>query len=1047
MIKHSRKIRLPPDLYSRNTFISLLVQHLLDRRPAIERHSSLEILDIGGRDSKLAWFLPQHTRLTILDQQSPPVDGKTTYVQGNACRLPFADQSFDLVVSIDLLPDLSTEEREKAVSEMLRVSRRHVIIAAPFQSVYTQTAHQLLRQYQQGWPVKQELHFPESLPDLDALEPYLGRHGVAYHKLGEGHLYHWYLQQLFALVAKQDLSIASTQPLNKSPITHANPVQPVPALSFPEFFNDHLFDLGHFRPPHYRTVLFCDKQEVPARQDLQELIANHNNFHTSTCLDMYGRALLELPQSLLTGSRQAINLLHSQMHEIQAVISEKQADKAELGQRVFVLEEEKKHWSAQTALHLQTVTLQETQLRSQDLLLGRLKTELEHSQKNERELINFIQLKEQALHEHRQQLTQNAEQFVALQNSLTQTQSDLNSIINSSTWRLIRSAQKVGAALYHPLRQSWQYVNKKLVHMGGAGKKSHLNLTGKSAGPKSPTNAYQEYLEGLQLSERDMEKLKISLRQLNYQPLFSIIVPVGAQTSLAQISGSLQSIKNQYYGKWEICLVIDPGVVAEIRAEIERQALSDTRWHLQYRTQNGDTAKFYNTALRACRGGYVTLLQPGHLLAPTAFQEVVTALQSHRYDLIYTDHDELDGAGTHINPFFKPDFDLDMLLAFDYIGSATVFRRKVISELGGYSGNGVAVTYDLLLRLTDKPRSIHHIPQVLYHTLPAPATAAVHVHTTETISQYQKALQDSIRRRHLQATVSDGLWPGSFRVQRAIHGSPMISIIIPFRDRVDLLRICLDSIFAKTTWENYEILLVNNSSELLETRDYMKEIEHCPRVRLLHYNAPFNFSAINNFAATSARGEYLLLLNNDTEIIEPDWLQNMLEHAQRPEVGVVGAKLLYRNNLVQHAGILVGGADLVNHCYGHLPAHQSGYFGQLNLVKSYSAVSSACFMVRKAVYEEMDGFDEENLAVTLHDVDFCLRLREKGYLVIYTPYATLYHQGISSLRAQPAPQEEYFLRRRHQNIFQQGDPFSNPHLYIEELGASLGVLTPSPPNH
>jgi GT2 family glycosyltransferase len=303
----------------------------------------------------------------------------------------------------------------------------------------------------------------------------------------------------------------------------------------------------------------------------------------------------------------------------------------------------------------------------------------------------------------------------------------------------------------------------------------------------------------------------------------------------------------------------------------------------------------------------------------------------------------------------------------------------------------------------------------------------------------KKALRDTLKKRKIKAEVLDGLWKFSYRVKREIEGEPLVSIIIPFKDKMDILKVCLNSIFEKTTYKNYEIILIDNASELLETIEYMKEVENCPRVRLFHYNAPFNYSAINNFAVLQSKGDYLLLLNNDTEVIEPEWIENMLEHAQRPEVGAVGAKLLYPVNLIQHAGVIIGVGGVANHAFSKKGFDDPGYFGLINSTRNLSAVTAACMMTRRDVYEKMHGLDEENLAVAFNDVDFCLRLREQGYLIVYTPYALLYHHESLSRGYDVNFNEEYFIRRRHQGILKQGDPYYNPNLTQERLDYSLKV--------
>jgi GT2 family glycosyltransferase len=1036
MIKQSRKIRLPADLYSRNTFFELLTQYILDQRTPEEHQRSLEILDIGGYEGKLAWFMPQHTKVTVLDQKPAPEEGKTNYVQGDARRLPFPDNSFDLVLSSDMIEHIAPEDRLTVLREMQRVSRRHIILAAPFQSIYNQKAEELInsqfREYTgQDHPFLSE-HLQNGLPELEQFEQYLSTQPLSYIKIGEGNIYNWYLHQL---------ATAAGHPLSNRP----NPaeVEGEKIQTFNEFFNDNLSKLGNFRAPTYRTVLFCDKSAILNRQAILEKIEEQNNFHTTTYFEAYKKAFNEIRLRATTEREGQSKILHSQIHEVQVIINEKRGENHQLQQQISSLENQLRQVSQQFISNTQKFQLMETQISSQDLLLGRLKVELEQSQKSEQELTNLIVLKEHNLHEKNQDLAQKNKQITGLQASLSEYKHELETVLNSRSWKLVRLYGHLKNTLYlrpkYLISIAWNVLHKMGFKEFLRRVKRKLFKTRQIA--EQSSSDYQKYLEEIQLTAKDIRQIKENIQNFEYKPLISIVVPV-YNVPEVWLRKAINSILNQYYEKWELCLADDASTEPHIKSVLKEYAALDPRIKVQYRPQNGGIVKASNTAFKMAQGAYIGLLDNDDELTPNALYEVVKALQETRYDLIYSDEDKLEMDGTPVEPYYKSDFDQDLLFSNNYICHFSVFRRKIMEEVGAFrEGTDGSQDYDLVLRFTDKKRSIRHIPKVLYHWRKIPGSTAATVEAKPYVFEAaKKALRDTLKRRGIKGEVLDGIWKGSYRVKREILGEPLVSIIIPFRDKVDILRICLDSIFAKTTYENYEILLVNNSSELLETREYMREIENCPRVRLLHYNAPFNFSAINNFASLRAEGEYLLLLNNDTEVIDPDWIQSMLEHAQRPEVGCVGAKLLYPNNLIQHAGVIIGVGGAANHCYAKFPSNQNGYFGQLNIVRQYSAVTAACIMIRKTIYEEMDGLDEENLAVSFNDVDFCLRLREKGYLNIYTPYALLYHHESLSRGYNVSFNEEYYLRRRHQGIFQKGDPYYNPNLSSERLDFTLKVL-------
>ena len=1062
MIKQSRKIRLPADLYSRNTLYGLLIENILTQRKPEENGHSLDILDVGGYEGKLGWFLPEHTRLTILDNKPAPEDGKTLHVQGDARHLPFPDGHFDLVISSDMLEHVPVQDRGLVIREMLRVSSRYLILAAPFQSIYTEKAEEYINQQfleNAGQPhpfLKEHIEF--GLPELGQVEQILAEQAVSYLKIGEGNIYNWYLQQLV-----QGNRLLAPEAAGQSNV-------------FNEFFNDHLFELGNFRAPTYRTVLFCDKSEVISRRAIMEIVEERNNFHTTTYFEAYKkvfeetRHLLQLKDVEISAREEqtveaiqkindledrleiewetaktresTIKLLQSQLEESQSVLSEREQQIEESQQRILDRDRDISELQGKLESQLHTLALMDTQIRSQDLLLGRLKQELEQSQASEQELTNLIILKEESLKAKTDDLTAKSQQINSLQSSLAEYKQELETVLMSKSWKLVRFYGRIKQVVYtrpkNLLFTAWQVLYKMGPREFLRRLRRKLFHT-QQASSSSPSD-YQKFIEENTLSLADLRTIKKDLESFEYKPLISILVPV-YNVPEVWLRKAIKSVLAQHYTKWELCLVDDASTEPHIRTVMQEFAHQDSRIRVHFRPQNGGIVKASNAALKMAKGAYVGLLDNDDELAPEALYEVLKALQKNRYDLIYSDEDKLEMDGSRTDPFFKPDYDQDLFLSNNYICHFSVLRRKIVEEVGGFRENtDGSQDYDLLLRFTDKKRQICHVPRILYHWRKIPGSTAARTDAKPyAYEAAKKALRDALRRRGIRGEVTDGVWKGSYRVRREIQGEPLISIIIPFRDQVEVLKACLDSIFAKTTWQNYEILLVNNASELLQTREYMREIEHCPRVRLLHYNAPFNYSALNNFASIRAAGEYLLLLNNDTEVIEPDWLQNMLEHAQRPEVGAVGAKLLYPNDTVQHAGVVLGIGGAANHAFAHTQKDQYGYFGQLSVVREYSAVTGACLMMRREIFDEMDGLDEENLAVSFNDVDFCLRLREKGYLVVYTPYAVLYHHESLTRGYNVSFNEEYYLRRRHQGIFQQGDPYYNPNLSRERLDFSLKI--------
>jgi len=375
-----------------------------------------------------------------------------------------------------------------------------------------------------------------------------------------------------------------------------------------------------------------------------------------------------------------------------------------------------------------------------------------------------------------------------------------------------------------------------------------------------------------------------------------------------------------------------------------------------------------------------------------------------------------------------------------------IYRKRIVDEIAGFRpGYDGSQDYDLVLRFIEKTNRIYHIPNVLYHWRIGLGSAASGSDAKPyTYLAAKKAIGDYLVRNNIGGEVVDAAWTGSYRVKREITGNPLVSIIIPSKDRVDVLKQCIRSVLQKTEYENYEILVVDNQSVEPGTLDYYNSIRNHAKIKILQYDKPFNFAAINNYAVSGARGEHILFLNNDTEVISTEWLSAMLEHSQRQEVGAVGAKLLYPNNTIQHCGVILGlGTHRVaGHAYWRCPDH-FGYFGRISITGNYSVVTAACMMVRKEVFEEVGGFDEK-LPFAYNDVDLCLKIRERDYLIVYTPYAQLYHRESYSRSYEHTLEKQRrflkeieYVRARWGHVIDKGDPYYNTNLTLDKEDFSI----------
>jgi GT2 family glycosyltransferase len=486
-------------------------------------------------------------------------------------------------------------------------------------------------------------------------------------------------------------------------------------------------------------------------------------------------------------------------------------------------------------------------------------------------------------------------------------------------------------------------------------------------------------------------------------PLVSVILQSDA-APIDAVAETVASIVAQTCGRWQLL----------VAASMEKQSALQTR----FRDDRIKVCVSVGENDPACpdmaTGEFIALLRAGDLLEPHALHEMVQAF-SPQTDLIYSDED-LIISGKPCEPRFKPDWSPDLLLSANYLGTFTLIRRTLAEELGGFRpAFAGAEDFDLFLRVTEKARSICHIPKVLWHR--ARATVSTPVAAAET-----GALASALQRRGVDAKVEPGRFTGCYRVRYAIHSTRKISVIIPTRDRTELLSRCIESFVAKTAYPHYEIVIIDNNSQLPETLDYLRNQPH----RVLSYPGPFNYAAICNYGVRETDGEWILFLNNDTEILDADWLTAMAEHVQRPGVGAVGALLLYPEGTVQHAGVVLREDGIATHAYlGCSPDAESAI--QLHTVCNYSAVTGACLLVRREVFERCGGFDEKDFVVIFNDVDFCLRLVEQGFRNIFTPHARLLHHESATRGVQFRPVEAKLMRQRW-GRFIAHDPCSNPNL-------------------
>ena len=548
-------------------------------------------------------------------------------------------------------------------------------------------------------------------------------------------------------------------------------------------------------------------------------------------------------------------------------------------------------------------------------------------------------------------------------------------------------------------------------------------VTGRQA--TDPDAAYREWAARSEQLRYQRERVMAAIAGFTYQPTVSIILPV-YNPPLDHLRDAIESVCGQYYAGWELCICDDGSTAAGVRETLDEYARRDARIRLDRAATNGGIAAASNRALKMATGEFVGLLDHDDRLTPDALFEIVATLQQADADLLYSDEDRLDRNGRRRAPRFKPAWSPDLLLSCMYLAHFTVYRKTVLDRVGGFreSFDG-SQDYDLALRFTEQTGKIVHIPKILYHWREQPGSASARPASHQSVIEAgRRALSDALARRRIDGTVVPQSRYGYYHVRRRVGPGRRVSIIIPTRDGGRRLRRCLESIDVRRREPDYEILVVDNGSREEATLDYLRRLPH----RVIRDDAPFNFSRLNNLAARAAGGDYLLFLNDDTEAISDDWLAALAEHTGRAEVGAVGGKLLTADGRIQHAGVVLGINGAAGHALRGVDGFDgAGYLNYANVTRNYSAMTAACLMMRREVFDEVGGFDEISFPIAFSDVDLCLRLRQRGYLIVFTPLALLYHYESSSRGLRREPQAEARLRKRWGDQLL-ADPYFNPNL-------------------
>jgi len=660
-------------------------------------------------------------------------------------------------------------------------------------------------------------------------------------------------------------------------------------------------------------------------------------------------------------------------------------------------------------------------------------------------LKNQIDTQQNLIDTQLSQFVSQGDEITSLHAAIAGLQAEKALIVNSTSWKVtkpLRFSKRVARALHRRGRTkaAWlktnavkanHLISNKKNQLGGYkplctwlyqryrvyGFKAFTSRVQREMNPVVTPDApqpfgYQQWIS--ECEKIDSEKLALFASQQSgfaSQPLISIVMPC-YNAPVQYLREAVDSLINQVYPNWELCIADDASTAQDTIKALHEFVSRDKRIKVVFREKNGHISNASNSAIALATGDFIALMDQDDLLPPHALHRVVETINAHPgVQLIYSDEDKISADGVRCDPYFKADWNRDLFLSQNMFSHLGVFRKEIIDRIGGFrEGLEGSQDYDLVLRCLDhvSENQIVHIPEILYHWRIIPgSTASGGDQKPYAFLAGIRAVEEYLQRNNIPAQVMEAK-PGMLmlRVKYELpENRPLVSIIIPTRNAKALVKQCIDSIREKTTYPHYEIVLIDNGSDEQESLDYFAELNAQDNITVIRDDGNFNFSRLNNVAAREAKGEVLCLMNNDIEIITPDWLDEMVSQALRPEIGAVGAKLLYPNDTVQHAGVILGLGGIAGHAHLGIHRNDPGYFGRANLVQNFMAVTAACLVIRKEIYEQVGGLNEKDFAVAFNDVDFCIRVHQAGYHNLWTPFAELYHHESATRGSDLAPEK------------------------------------------
>ncbi|WP_348653159.1 glycosyltransferase [uncultured Sulfurimonas sp.] len=962
--------------------------------------SILKVLEIGANEHKnLEKFLPTDEIQYLDIQLSDLLKNDKQYILADATNMPEIEtDSFDVVIALDVFEHIPKNLRNDFLDELNRVSKNIVVLAGPYDELGVNKAEVRVNAYfktkygiDYSWL---DEHISNGLPNLDETLKYLNDKKLQ--KIT--HFKHGTLE-LWEKLIRVHFEVSDNLALQEY------------RQNIDTFYNENIFsyDVGD---ECYRDFIVIGGKDIELKSYFKSSL--------NQCLKL--NILDELVSSCYTLS---IEKKVANIQEKDQQIQEKDQQIQEKDQQIqeFI-----------KAIDDKEVHIQEKESQIQEFIKAIDDKEV-HIQEKESQIQEFIKAiddKEVHIQNQNNEITHlhHVAQSLRLKNRLKRI---IKIFIPNKLWKILRyikhnpNAIKLGL---HILKTQGIKALLSKVNKVEALSEERIENTYTYIEPKYSTEVEQ------------------TINEFKKKPLISIIMPV-YNVDPKWLELAIESIKNQWYENWELCIVDDKSTNKKTLDYLKN--IKHKKIKIKFLENNLNISGASNEALKLVSGEYVALMDNDDEITPNALYEVVKVINETGSEFVYSDEDKLEVNGIFSDPHFKPDFAPDMFLSQNYMSHFGVIKKELIDKVDGFTiGLEGAQDYDLYLKVLEHTDKIYHIQKVLYHWRKIPgSTASEFGEKSYAQEAGRKALENAMNRRKIDAIVINGLTAGTYKVEYKIIGTPLVSIIIPFKDRPDLLTMCIESILNKSTYKNFEIIGISNNSEENKTFKEMKRLESLDdRIKFHEYNVPFNYSDINNHAVEKyADGEHLLFLNNDIEVITPKWIEELLMHSQREVVGAVGAKLYFPDNTIQHAGLAIAPYTMhsVIIMYSRHSRDEYGYVSRAKCINNYSAVTAACMMIKKNIFIQFNGFDSEKLKIAYNDVDLCLTMIENNKQNIFTPYCELYHyesvsRGYETKRIdkERAEKEKYYLKEKH-SVFYKKDKFYNPNLSLYGVDSSFNL--------